>query len=111
MSLQLPYKLDPSQQLVLAVTSTDGTLTVPQTTKADAINNPGNTGSEWFLSVDGNPVAINVGAPAVFASNAILEVGLFSNWPIYLEPGAALHFICASSKTAVVSLIRARRTG
>ena len=104
------FWIDPSQQVVAQVTAIDTTLVVPETTNLDAINNPNNTGSFWFLSIDNNPVAIAVGTnPAVFANNAILEPGSYLTHPLFLPAGETLHFICGATKQATVSIIRARR--
>ena len=116
MSAANQYFPDFTTTYTLATAASDATVQIPQD-KLDAINNPRSTGSLWFVCVDGNPVAVNIGAVgacAVFpattgANNAILEVGNNLTEPVWLPPGKYFHAICAGGKTAIVSLIRARR--
>lgn len=104
------YALDPTSQVTAQVTAADTTLTVPVDSRLDTVNRPNDVGSLWWLSVVGNPVAINIGGAAVFATNFVIGVGTYlQSIPIRLPPGAVLHFICAATLTAQVSIIRARR--
>lgn len=109
--MKVPYQLDLTQQVVHPVTATDSTVAVPVTVPTNPLGSLGDVGSEWFICVDGNPVAVNVGGAAVFGTTGgIIEPGSYLTAPLYLPPGETLHVICASTKTATLSLIRARRT-
>jgi hypothetical protein len=102
------FTLDPSQQVTVATGPADATLTVPVDSNLDAVNNPNNVGSFWFLCVDGAAVAINFNAPAVYGSQATLQQGSYLTHPLRLAPGSVLHFV-TSGGTGTVSIIRARR--
>lgn len=102
------WEMDFSDQIVQGATAADSTLTVPEALANKGITDPNNTGSWWFLSVDGNPVSIGP-TDQTFATNAVVEPGSYFSHPFYYQPGSVLHLICASSKTATVSLIRGRR--
>lgn len=113
MSASNQYFPDFTTTYTLATDAVDASVTITQD-KLDLINNPRDGGSYWFICVDGNPVAVNIGGAAVFpaatgANNAILEVGNNLTEPVWLPPGKSFHVICAATKTAIVSLIRARR--
>jgi hypothetical protein len=102
------WLIDPSTYVVLAATQADGVLSVPEQIVTNALNNPNNTGSFWFLSIDGNSVSIGTTNQA-FGVNPVYGVGSYLTKPLFLEPGLSLHCICAGSKSATVSIIRARR--
>jgi hypothetical protein len=111
------HRPDPTATQVIAATASDASVTIPIPKGiSNSIGNPEDTGSEYYISVDGNPVAINYGGAAVFptttgTANPILEVGMaFYGEPVNIPPGTVVHAICASGKTAFVSIIRARRT-
>jgi hypothetical protein len=103
-----PYHQDFTDQVTVVTSPVDATITVPRDSSLDAINNPLNVGSMWFISVDLVQVAVNVGAPAVYGVNAIQPVGL--HHPVHLPPGLVLHVITAA-QSGSFSLIRARRAG
>jgi len=102
------YWPDFTRQVTVATSSLDATIIVPRDTNLDAANNPNNVGSRWYICVDAVPVAINVGAAAVFTTNAKIEVGTYLTVPVALPPGTVLHVITSAS-TGSFSLVRARR--
>lgn len=104
-----PYHMDFTDQVTLVTGPVDGTLTVPRDRSLDTVNNPLNTGSLWFLSVDLVQCAVNVGAAAVYGVNAPLAVGLHMV-PVQLPPGLVIHAITAQYPGSL-SIIRARRAG
>lgn len=108
--MDMRYAPDWTQQLTVATSSTNSTLSVPQQTNNDAVNNPRNVGSLWFVSVDGVPCAVNQGAPAVYSTMFKLGVGANLVNPVFLQPGAVLNLITASAAGSF-SIVRARMVG
>lgn len=102
------YWPDFKTQVTVPTSSVDTTITVPLNNNLDAINNPNNVGSRWFIMVDAVPVAVNVGAAAVYTNNAKIGVGSYLTTPLALPPGLVLHLI-TSSAAGSFSLVRARR--
>lgn len=101
----MEFELDLTQQVVLATSGSDGTITVPVDKPTNLGLGPQNAGSYWFLSIAGTPVYANESATATSA-NAVLPVGM-SPRPWRLAPGKVLHFL-ATLGTGTVSIIRAR---
>lgn len=108
--MQIPFTIDATDQYTVATGPIDQTLTVPVEPPVSSMQ-PGlaSIGSEWFLMVDGAAVAMNVGAPAVYAANAVIQQGSYLTNPLRLTPGQVLHFI-TNGGMGTVSIIRARRT-
>ena len=102
------YELDPTSFLYLATSGTDAYVTIPVDPPDSLMSNPRDTGSLWFISVDAEPVAINVNATAVWGTNAFLEIGSYLTHPLRLPPGFTVHFVTKTGAGSV-SLIRARR--
>jgi hypothetical protein len=107
--MMLEYGLDLTQQVIVPVTASDSTFTVPvDPVGKGAISNPNNVGSLWYLSAQGLPVSLNIGAPAVAGQNFTVPVGNFGGaLPLNLPPGATIHVI--STAAATLTICRARR--
>jgi hypothetical protein len=114
------YEPDFTTTLTIAASTTDAYVAIPSNVPDSMLSNPRDSGSLYYINVDGAPVAINlttvanqVTHPAVWptttgANNSVMEAGNNMTHPVWLPPGWVLHAICKTG-TAIVSLIRARR--
>ena len=92
--------------VTVATTTTDATITVPNTNGATALSTtPNDGGSFWYLSVVGAPVYINYNSPATSA-NACVPVGMTVD-PIRIPPNTVMHFVTTIG-SGTVSIIRGR---
>jgi hypothetical protein len=106
----IPYTIDATDQYTIATGPVDQTLTIPFEAPVSSMQaNLASIGSEWFLSVDGAAVAMNVGAPAVYGQFAPIQQGSYLTNPLRFTPGQVVHFI-TDGGLGTVSIIRARRT-
>jgi hypothetical protein len=108
------YRADATTALTIIASTTDNSVTIPENLPDSMLSNPLDSGSLYYVSVNGVAVAWNFNAPAVFptttgANNPILEVNpAMGKHPVNIPPGTVVHVITKTGN-AIVSLTRARR--
>lgn len=103
------FYLDLSQQVIVATTTSDASLTVPiDTPIAQAAGQAHSSGGSWWiLAVQGADTYLNVGAAATSA-NFLAPSGWVTARPYRFPPGTVIHAL-AKTGTGQISIMRCRQ--
>jgi hypothetical protein len=103
------YFIDFTQQLVIATSTSDASVTIPVDTPISQAAGQAHSsgGSWWLIAVADQDTYLNVGAAATSA-NFLAPAGWVAAQPYRFAPGTVLHAL-AKSSTGQVSLVRCRQ--
>jgi hypothetical protein len=98
------FEIDWSEQLVIATSSSDASVTIPVPKPIGLGSNPrASADVYWIIMVSGSPAYININAAATSA-NASMPVGIMT-MPFRLPPGTVVHAL-ENGGAGIVSLVR-----
>jgi hypothetical protein len=97
------FEIDWSEQLVIATSASDASVTIPVPKPIGLGSNPrASADVYWLMMVSGNPAYININAVATSA-NASMPVGTVL--PLRYPPGTVVHAL-ENGGAGTVSLVR-----